>query len=78
MLRKYPPNSTWIDPYAHTTHGYEFLRPSAWVEVKGSGTIFFTAIQGTEENCFRGHLLAVVERATSGVDVAPEETVRRY
>lgn len=42
-----------FDLYIDTIDGYEFLRPSSWVEVKGSGNdIFYRNPRNVEENCF--------------------------
>lgn len=42
-----------FDLFIDTIDGYEFLRPSSWVEVKGSGNdIFYRNPRNVEENCF--------------------------
>jgi len=42
-----------FDLFIDTIDGYEFLRPSSWVEVKGSGyDIFYRNPRNVEENCF--------------------------
>ena len=68
-----------FDLYVDTIDGYEFLRPSAWVEVKGSGNdIFYRNPGNVEENCF-----VAISSPSSNVyksvrDVGtPEETARK-
>jgi len=68
-----------FDLYVDTIDGYEFLRPSAWVEVKGSGNdIFYRNPGNVEENCFVAISSPSSNVYTSVRDVGtPEETSRK-
>ena len=68
-----------FDLYVDTIDGYEFLRPSAWVEVKGSGNdIFYRNPGNVEENCFVAISSPSSNVYTSVRDVGtPEETARK-
>ena len=68
-----------FDLFIDTIDGYEFLRPSSWVEVKGSGNdIFYRNPRNVEENCFVAISSPSSNVYTSVRDVGtPEETAEK-
>ena len=68
-----------FDLFIDTIDGCEFLRPSSWVEVKGSGNdIFYRNPRNVEENCFVAISSPSSNVYTSVRDVGtPEETAEK-